>query len=411
MSYFRYKLMEPTGRISSGVISLPYKDVLSAVTHLERGENTSIYVKKLGPVASFIFQLLSLRFRKRVPRSFQAEFLSNISMMLRSGMTLTTAMEEAASTSERPDFESDINDMITNIQGGATFSEAAGRYRYIFPKTVIYLIRMGEETGRLDEMLQDASEHLKRIQNIISDTKQALLYPSFVFIAMGAGLIFWFYYVVPKILSLFKEMDVTLPSLTVFLLKISEFIQNHFLSMVLGLALAIFIVVTAYKENRKVKRTTDALLLKLPISSTIISASTMAFITEYFSLLIKAGIDILQSMTILKESIKNEIYREKLGEVRENLARGEGIADSFRSVLIFPLFVIRMINVGELSGTLPEQLSYIAEDYRNKLTVLVATIGKMIEPIVLVVAGAMFAIIIAGLFLPIYDLVSRVSGR
>ena len=403
--------MEPTGRISSGVISLPYKDVLSAVTHLERGENTSIYVKKLSPVASFIFQLLSLRFRKRVPRSFQAEFLSNISMMLRSGMTLITAMEEAASTSERPDFESDINDMITNIQGGATFSEAAGRYRYIFPKTVIYLIRMGEETGRLDEMLQDASEHLKRIQNIISDTKQALLYPSFVFIAMGAGLLFWFYYVVPKILSLFKEMDVTLPSLTIFLLKISEFIQNHFLSMVLGLALAIFIVVTAYKENRKVKRTTDALLLKLPLSSTIISASTMAFITEYFSLLIKAGIDILQCMTILKESIKNEIYREKLGEVREGLARGEGIADSFRRVLIFPLFVIRMINVGELSGTLPEQLSYIAEDYRNKLTVLVATIGKMIEPIVLVVAGAMFAIIIAGLFLPIYDLVSRVSGR
>jgi general secretion pathway protein F/type IV pilus assembly protein PilC len=403
--------MEPTGRISSGVISLPYKDVLSAVTHLERGENTSIYVKKLSPVASFIFQLLSLRFRKRVPRSFQAEFLSNISMMLRSGMTLITAMEEAASTSERPDFESDINDMITNIQGGATFSEAADKYRYIFPKTVIYLIRMGEETGRLDEMLQDASEHLKRIQNIISDTKQALLYPSFVFIAMGAGLIFWFYYVVPKILSLFKEMDVTLPSLTVFLLKISEFIQNHFLSMVLGLALAIFIVVTAYKENRKAKMAIDALLLKLPISSTIISASTMAFITEYFSLLIKAGIDILQSMTILKESIKNEIYREKLGEVRENLARGEGIADSFRSVLIFPLFVIRMINVGELSGTLPEQLAYIAEDYRNKLSVLVATIGKMIEPIVLVVAGAMFAIIIAGLFLPIYDLVSRVGGR
>ena len=403
--------MEPTGRISSGIINLPYKDVLSAVTHLERGDNTSIYVKKLGVVASFIFQLLSLRFRRRVSRSFQAEFLSNISIMLRSGMTLTTALEEGASTSESPDFESDITDMITAIQGGATFSEAADKYRYIFPKTVIYLIRMGEETGRLDEMLQDASEHLKRIQNIISDTKQALLYPSFVFIAMGAGLLFWFYYVVPKILSLFKEMDVTLPSLTIFLLKISEFIQNHFLSMVLGLALAIFIVVTAYKENRKVKRTTDALLLKLPLSSTIISASTMAFITEYFSLLIKAGIDILQCMTILKESIKNEIYREKLGEVREGLARGEGIADSFRRVLIFPLFVIRMINVGELSGTLPEQLSYIAEDYRNKLTVLVATIGKMIEPIVLVVAGAMFAIIIAGLFLPIYDLVSRVSGR
>ena len=411
MSYFRYKLMEPTGRITSGVTTLPYRDVISAVLHLERGDNTTIYVKKLGPIASFIFKLVSLRFRRRVPRSFQAEFLSNISMMLRSGMTLTTALEEAAGTSGRPDFESDISDMIMNIQGGATFSEAADRYRYIFPKTVIYLIRMGEETGKLDEMLQDASEHLKRIQNIISDTKQALLYPSFVFIAMGGGLIFWFYYVVPKILALFKEMDVTLPSLTVFLLKISEFVQDYFLSMILGLALAIFIVVTAYKGNRRMKKATDALLLKLPLSSTIISASTMAFITEYFALLMKAGIDILQSMTILKESIKNEVYREKLGEIREGLTRGEGIADSFRGTLIFPLFVVRMINVGELSGTLPEQLTYIAEDYRNKLSVLVATIGKMIEPIVLLVAGAMFAIIIGGLFLPIYDLVSRVSGR
>lgn len=410
MSYFRYKLMEPTGRITSGVISLPYIDVMSAISHLERGDNTAIYVKKLGAIASFIFQLVRVTFRRRITRSFQAELLSNISMMLRSGMTLTTALQEAASGSEGPDLESDINDMITDIQGGATFSEAADKYRYIFPKTVIYLIRIGEETGRLDEMLQDASEHLKRIQNIISDTKQALLYPSFVFMAMGAGMIFWFYYVVPKILALFKEMDVTLPSITVFLLKISEFVQDHFLSIILGLALAILVVVTAYKGNLRVRRSTDALLLKLPLSSTIISASTMAFITEYFSLLMRAGIDILQSLTILKESIKNEVYREKLSEVREGLRRGEGIADSFKGTLIFPLFVVRMINVGELSGTLPEQLTNIAEDYRNKLSVLVATIGKMIEPVVLVVAGAMFAIIIAGLFLPIYDLVSRVSG-
>jgi len=403
--------MELTGQITSGVISLPYKDVMSATLHLERGDNTTIYVKRLGIVASFLFRLVSMRLRRSVPRTFQAEFFSNISLMLRSGMTLITALEEAAGTSGRPDFEGDISDIITNIQGGATFSEAADRYRYIFPKTVIYLIRIGEETGKLDEMLKDASEHLKRVQGIISDTKQALLYPSFVFITMGGGVIFWFYYVVPKILSLFKEMDVTLPTITVLLLKISEFVQNHFLSMILGLALVIVIIVTSYKGNRRVKRTIDALLLKLPLSGTIISASTMAFITEYFSLLIRAGIDILQSMTILKESIKNEVYREKLGEVREGLTRGEGIADSFRATLIFPLFVIRMINIGEVSGTLSDQLAYIAEDYKNKLTVLVATIGKMIEPIVLIIAGAMFAIILIGLFLPIYDLVSRVAGR
>jgi len=104
--------------------------------------------------------------------------------------------------------------------------------------------------------------------------------------------------------------------------------------------------------------------------------------------------------------INSSVCPSQVGTGRE----GEASLDSFRGALIFPLFVIRMINVGELSGTLPEQLTYIAEDYRNKLSVLVATIGKMVEPIVLVVAGAMFAIIIAGLFLPIYDLVSQVGG-
>ncbi|MBW2602190.1 MAG: type II secretion system F family protein [Deltaproteobacteria bacterium] len=411
MNYFRYKLIEPTGEIASGISRLSYKDELSALSYFERGGNMVIYVKKLNPAVSLFFRLATLRLRKKVTRSSQAEFLSNISLMLRSGVTLTRALEEGVSGSGQPGFEVDIKDMISNIQGGKSFAEAAAKYPYIFPKTVLHLIRLGEETGKLDRMLMDASEHLKRVQRIVSDTKQALLYPTFVFIAMGAGLLFWFYYVVPKIVGLFKEMDVSLPPLTVFLLRLSDFVQDHFLTMILGLAVAILVAFVAYRGNHGIRKAVDALLLKLPISGTIISASVMAFISEYLNLLLNVGIDILKSMNILKESIENEVYREKLAEVSEGLTRGDGIAESFRRSVIFPPFVVRMINVGEQSGTLPEQLSYIAEDCRNKLSVIVATIGKMIEPIVLIVAGAMFAIIIIGLFLPIYDLVSTVGAR
>jgi len=216
---------------------------------------------------------------------------------------------------------------------------------------------------------------------------------------------------VPKIVGLFKEMDVALPPLTVFILRLSAFVQGHIVSMILGLAALILTFRLAYKGNRRIRKATDALLLQLPLSGTIVSASAMAFITEYFSLLLNVGIDILQSMNILKDSIKNEVYREKLAEVREELATGKGVSESFRRAPIFPSFVVRMMNVGEQSGTLPEQLSHIAENYRNKLAIIVATIGKTIEPVVLVVAGAMFAVIIGGLFLPVYDLVSQVSGR
>jgi type IV pilus assembly protein PilC len=301
--------------------------------------------------------------------------------------------------------------MIVRIQGGATFSDTASKYSTIFPQNIIHLIRIGEETGKLDEMLTDASEHLMRIESIISDTKQALLYPSFVFVTMGVGIFFWFYYVVPKIIGLFQDMDVTIPTITVCLLAISTFLQNNILSLTVGVIAATIIVFAAYRGNRQVRWVIDAIFLKLPVSGTIISASNLAFITEYFSLMLNAGIDIVQTMHILKDSTRNEIYREKLEEVIGGLERSESISDSFKNAVVFPSFVVRMINVGELSGTLDIQLKNIADNYRNKLSLLVATLGKMIEPIVLIIAGILFAIIIGGLFLPIYDLVSQVGGR
>lgn len=411
MSYFKYKLIEPTGKISSGIINLPYEDEISASFHLERENNTPIHVKKMGSVASFLLQKFHIITRKKLSRTLQAEFLSNISMMLRSGMTLTTAMSEAATGIDTPGFESDVDDMITRIEGGTTFSEVAGKYRNIFPKTIIHLIHMGEETGKLDQMLIDASEHLKRIESIASDTKQALLYPSFVFITMGVGVVFWFYYVVPKIISLFKDMDVSLPMITRCLVSISNFLQNNYLTLSLGVISAVFISVISYKASKRTRRAVDALLLRLPVFKTIISAANLAFITEYFSLLLNAGIDIIQTIQILEDSTRNEIYREKLGVVMSCILRSDTIADSFKNAIIFPSFVVRMINVGELSGTLDEQLSNIAQNYRNKLSILVATIGKTIEPVVLIIAGILFMIIIVGLFLPIYDLVSQVGAR
>ncbi|MBW2346933.1 MAG: type II secretion system F family protein [Deltaproteobacteria bacterium] len=411
MNYFRYKLIEPTGEISSGIAKLPYQEVTSAISHLERDGSTTVYVKKAGRALSSLLELATFRFRRKMPRPFMAEFLNNVSMMLRSGMTLTTALEEAALSSERPDFEQDIRDIIMSIQAGSSFSEAADNYPHVFPKTVVHLIRLGEETGKMDQTLMDASGHLKRIHDIISDTKQALIYPSFVFLSMGGGLIFWFYYVVPKIITLFQEMDVTLPTLTVILLHVSRFVETYILLILGVMILTVGSMVLLYKGERRFRRAADGLLLRLPLSGTIIKTSTLAFVTEYFSLLLNVGIDIIQAMQILKESIRNEVFREKLEEVKEGFSRGEGIADSFKRVPVFPPFIVRMINVGEQSGTLPEQLNYIAQDYRKRLSLLVATMGKMIEPVVLIVAGAMFAVIVGGLFLPIYDLITSVAGR
>ena len=272
------------------------------------------------------------------------------------------------------------------------------------------LLAWERKRGQLDKMFMDASNHIKRIHKIASDTRQALLYPSFVILSITVCFLFWFYYVVPKIVGLFREMDVTLPTLTLVVLQVSNFVKMHLFSILvctIAIGLGCVIACRAYRKVRKVR---DVLLLHLPISRTIVSASALAFITEYLSLLLNAGVDIVQSVTIIKDSIKNELYREKLQLVRNGLAEGEGIAESFQQATVFPSFVVRMVKVGEESGTLTEQLTHIAEDYRNRLSVVVTTLGKILEPAILVIAGTMFAIIIGGLFLPIYDLVSQLSG-
>ena len=410
MNYFRYKLITANGEIASGVAKLPYQETMSAVNHLERDGSVTLYVKKLGRLTRWLFQLGDLRPQRRLSRTILAEILNNLALMLRSGMPLVTALEESSQTEEYPSVARDFAQIIERIQGGASFSDAAGHFPHIFPQSVLHLVRMGENTGRLDNMLKDASEHLLRIQKIFSDTKQALLYPAFVMFAISGGMLFWFAYVVPKIVGLFKELDVALPRMTQVLIHLSELAQLYYLHFIIGAAAAVVIAALLRKRSRGFRRALDALLLKLPIAQSIVAASNLAFISEYFAMLINAGIDILQSVGILKEAVGNEVYRDKLAEVRASLEVGEGISESFKQAVIFPNFVVRMIGVGESSGTLSEQLVYIADQYRNKLSILVATIGKSIEPLILMVAGTIFAVVIIGLFLPIYDLVSRVGA-
>ncbi|MEJ2154000.1 MAG: type II secretion system F family protein [Desulfobacteraceae bacterium] len=410
MNYYRYKLITADGQIDAGIAKLPYKETMSAVNHLERNGAVTLYVKKLKGLTQWPFRLAELRPQRRLSRTLIAELLNNLSLMLKSGLPMVTALEEAAQTEDYPKVARDFEEIIERIKGGSSFSDAAQRHPHIFPQNVIYLIRMGEDTGNLDQMLKDAADHLLRIEKIVSDTKQALLYPCFVLAAISGGLLFWFAYVVPKIVSLFRELDVTLPALTVFLIKCSEFFQAYYLHIIISGIAMIVITGVLRRRSRRIRKGSDLVLLRIPIAKSIITASALAYISEYFAMLINAGIDILHSIGILSNSVTNAVYQDKLGEVKGFLENGEGISDSFKEAGIFPNFVVRMMSVGEYSGTLSEQLNYIAEQYRNKLSILVSTIGKSIEPLILMVAGAIFAVVIIGLFLPIYDLVSQVSA-
>lgn len=412
MTYFKFKMLGKTGRVTSGVIQLPYNNVISAMSHLERNGDTVVSVKKINRFFAVILTFYAYGLQgNSIKRIELAEFFNNVSVMLKAGITLMTALRDAGAGINKGRFAAILDSLIIDIEAGSTLSEALRKYPKTFSGTIVHLISIGEETGNLDNMMLNCSLHLKKIDEIIRSTKQAMLYPSIVITLISGGMIFWFYYVVPKILTLFVEMEVELPPLTKGILWLSDFVQAYIFYILTVFFLVIALVSIGVRSSLQIKKIFQRVLLSLPVFKTIIVASNLAFITEYFSLLLNAGIDVVRSIKILNSAVSNEIYREKMQLIGERISQGDTVADSFIIKGLFPQFVLRMIRVGEQSGSLPDQLEYIANDYRTRLNATVDTIGKMIEPIVLVIAGGMFAVILAGLFLPIYDLVSQVGAK
>jgi type II secretory pathway component PulF len=330
MIYYRYKRISPSGKYSCGTVQLPYRDILSAVTHLEKDGSIILSVKSASWVRRAEARFDRMKVKTRLSRSEQAEMLGNLAVMLRAGITLTAALEEIAIEDLGRSLQADMKDMIFDIKSGALFSEAAHRRPHLFPASVVHLVRIGEETGRLDQMLQNGAEHLRRIDTIFSNTRQALMYPGFVLAAMTFAFIFWIYFVAPKILDLFREMALDLPLLTVWIMAASAFVKQFFWMLAGGSVLLLLLVWAAYRFNAPFKRASDRLMLHLPIIGTIMNTSILAFISEYFSLLMASGVDLMKAFRILGSSLWNESYREQIDAIREDLSTGQGISEAFR---------------------------------------------------------------------------------
>lgn len=412
MSYFRYKVLRSDDRVMSGVILLPVYSVPEAKEYFERRGGTVVAVTQVGPVSGWLLAQAEKRLGRKIKRDDLVEFLNNLSIMLRSGIPILTALGESISVAENGALIRTVENIQLAIEAGLNFSDAVEQHRQVFPETVRYLIRIGEETGNLDRTLRDASAHLKRLQQIKADTSRSLIYPLFVFAVTLGAAIFWVFYVIPGIRDMFRQMQLALPALTIWLLNATTFLREYAAGIGAGIIVVIAVVVAAVRNSQKARYAYHKILLQLPIIGRITQASGLAFIAEYFSLFASSGVDILRSLQTLEGTVGNEVYREKIAGIREGLERGNSLSAEFRQARVFPSFVVRMVNVGEQSGTLSEQLQYIAEEYSRRLRNLVENISEIVKPVAILLVGGFFILIVVGLFLPVYQLIGQVGiGR
>jgi type II secretory pathway component PulF len=403
MGMFAYKGIDINGSMISGYVEAA--DINDARNNLiSRGLSVLSIKKTISILSGFsIGSILG-----RVKRRDIIEFARNTGMILKAGIPILDALEDVGQTIENKALKGAMQDIKERVISGSTLSDALDANARIFPDILIRMVRIGEETGRVEQSLMDIAEHLQRIEDLTETVKRALMYPIFVLFTTGGALLFWIIYVMPKLLNVVREMGEQLPLITRIMLFMSNFIQSKWYIMPF-IPIAFIAGIKLVKRNENGRYYLDLLKLKLPIVKLFAHNKYLASFAEQMKIMVVAGITIDRSLIIVSNSIGSELFRRAIVSIKEKISTGSRISDAIKEHSIFPKMVVRMIDVGESSGNLGDQFAFLSNFYFKKLDDVSEKLGKMIEPVMMTVVGIIFAFMIMAILLPIYDLVSKIK--
>ncbi|WP_456384425.1 type II secretion system F family protein [Desulfolithobacter sp.] len=347
--------------------------------------------------------------QRKVRRLVLAEFFRNLSLLVQGGVPLRQAIQDLYQNPGDPTLKTALKEISLKIEGGELLSEAMKAQPRIFGKILVVLVTIGEETGTLDRTLNDAARHLERTEEIISNTRQAITYPAFICAAMTAALAFWMLYVLPQLLSLFSSMGMTDLPLTTRVLVVSVDVCKTWWPLVPGIVLLVSLAGFLAGKNARIKYAWDLCWSSTPLLGRILKASQLAFLFEYLSLLSEAGIHIVRSLQIMEGSINHQVLKRGIKQIETAVMDGQSLAESFTRIQMVEPFIIRMISVGEQTGTMPGQMKILADFYLARVNKLVDTMSKTLEPLLITLAGLIFMVIAIGLLGPIYDLMTQIK--
>ena len=403
MNYYFYKAVNLDGSLIDGIVEA--ENPATVYEDLTAKSLRVLVVKKASKMAAKLRQHFASRGVKRLDI---IECVRNLSVMLTAGIPLLSALEDSIEATENKSLKSALVDAKKEIELGMNFSDALSHQRGIFPDIFIRLTKVGESTGRLDKSLTDVADHLQRLEDLSQAIKRSLFYPVFAIVTTTGAMIFWFVYVLPKIMNVIQEMGVELPVITRVLMAVSNAISSYWY-VIAGMVIVLVISVQVMRTKEKTRYYYDLMLLKLPIVKLIIYNKLLALFTEQMRILIVAGLTIDRTLDIVAGVIDNLVFRRAILAVRENVLLGSRISDSLKEHKIFPPMVTRMVNAGERSGNLDTQFSFLSGYYIKRLDDISAKLGKMIEPILLSIVGIVFILILMAVLLPVYELVSKVG--
>jgi type II secretory pathway component PulF len=402
--------LRPDGRTQRGFCVLPASEEGHARLLMEKNQTLVIRLQPLPVWLSVCGVALLSLLARPWPLKPLAEFLHSLGVMLGSGIPIDMAAQELAKEQEHPDLKAFAFELHDQVQAGNTVVECLERHARFVPPTVVALVSVGEKTGTLDQALRDAAAHVRRLERLRQDIGQALIYPAFALSTILLAMLFWIFYVLPHMAVMFRQMGAELPVYTRMAMDGLQWVTELQEVYVWAALAAVTLVLALLMRIPRVRLAISRTLLRLPISGHLIRVSQLALMAEHMALLVRAGLPMDAALDVLTDSTRHAVFKAHLARVRDGVSRGHSLSHEMERTGAFPSMMVRMLHVGEQSGTLDKQLKTLAEEYQRRLDHAISTLSEILKPLLLVIAGAVFVIVVVVFLLPVYQLISQIMN-
>ncbi len=350
-------------------------------------------------------------FKKKVKLDQLSIFCRQFATMINAGVSLVRCLQVLEVQTANPRLKTIIRDVSARVEAGETLSRAMMHHNTVFSPLFIGLVRAGEVGGVLDETLDRLSQFLEGDLKLRRKIKAAMTYPVLVMIVaffIVTGLVV---FIVPKFIEIFKDFDVEMPLATQILITTSKFMTSKLGAIILiGGGFGSQIAWRKFKSTKFGKRLYDKYKLKLPIFGKLSLNIAVARFTRTLSTLLTSGVPILQAMETVAGAIDNETFSDVIMKARARIREGDPIGEPLEKSGLFPPMVVQMVSIGEETGALDAMLSKVADFYESEIETQLQSLAAALEPLMIVVLGAVVGFIVIAMFMPLIAIVTKLSG-
>lgn len=411
MSRFLYKARGPHGTVegsqdaaSAAVLAgeLQARGLTPLVIKPEGGAAAQAVATAPGTGASAPVTLPAFLQPKVLPMDVML-FSRQLYTLFKAGVPILRALAGLQETSQNQALKNVLLDLRRNLEGGVELSASMAHHPKVFDSFYVAMVKVGETSGRLEEVFLRLAEHLQFEMFMRQQVKSALRYPSFVVGAMAIALVIINVMVVPAFAGVFKSLGADLPVPTKILIATSNFTIQHGWAL-LGVLVAVFFGWQHWRKTPEGKLVWDRVLLRLPLVGPIVTKAALARFTRAFSLSLRSGVPLERALVSVAQTADNAYLVQQIDLMRERIMRGEALANAAAATGVFTPMVLQMIAIGEETGMIDELLNEVGDLYSDDVQYSLKTLSQQVEPILIIFMGALVLVLALGVFLPMWNM-------